>query len=78
MNGMLILCSFYLHNHFCFQKSHDINEQLDKLEEELNKQSQFYTVLLNKLRTMHQQQQNLGDDSVLQVSANCHCRAATE
>ncbi|XP_050690667.1 alpha-1,3-mannosyl-glycoprotein 2-beta-N-acetylglucosaminyltransferase-like isoform X3 [Eriocheir sinensis] len=39
------------------QKPHDINGQLDKLEDELNKQSQFYNVLLNKLRTMQQQQQ---------------------
>ncbi|KAG0719830.1 hypothetical protein GWK47_007060 [Chionoecetes opilio] len=52
-----------------FEKSHGINGQLDKLEDELNKQSQFYNVLLNKLRGMQQQQQqqNVGDEAVLQA-----------
>ncbi|MPC23085.1 Alpha-1,3-mannosyl-glycoprotein 2-beta-N-acetylglucosaminyltransferase [Portunus trituberculatus] len=63
-----VIYAFFLHKPSSTQKSHDITEQLDKLEEELNKQSQFYTVLLNKLRTMYQQQQNLGDDAVLQES----------
>lgn len=63
-----VIYAFFLHKPATSstQKSHDITEQLDKLEEELNKQSQFYTVLLNKLRIMHQQQQNLGDEAMLQ------------
>ncbi|XP_071537365.1 alpha-1,3-mannosyl-glycoprotein 2-beta-N-acetylglucosaminyltransferase-like [Panulirus ornatus] len=48
------------------QKSHsNINQQLDKLEEELNKQSQFYNILLEKLRIVHQQQENyVGGENV--------------
>ncbi|XP_063585102.1 alpha-1,3-mannosyl-glycoprotein 2-beta-N-acetylglucosaminyltransferase-like isoform X2 [Penaeus indicus] len=39
------------------QKSHNINQQLDKLEDELSKQSKFYSSLLEKLRGLQRQQQ---------------------
>ncbi|ROT70981.1 Alpha-1,3-mannosyl-glycoprotein 2-beta-N-acetylglucosaminyltransferase [Penaeus vannamei] len=38
-------------------KSHNINQQLDKLEDELSKQSKFYSSLLEKLRGLQRQQQ---------------------
>ncbi|KAG7174647.1 Alpha-1-3-mannosyl-glycoprotein 2-beta-N-acetylglucosaminyltransferase-like, partial [Homarus americanus] len=50
----------------CFLKiSQSINQQLDKLEEELNGQLQFYNGLLEKLRILgHQQDINGGSDAV--------------
>ncbi|KAK4293579.1 hypothetical protein Pmani_033734 [Petrolisthes manimaculis] len=61
-----ILCVLFIHKPTTpssSQKSQDLSNQLDKLEDELNGQSEFYNGLLDKLRIIQQHEESNNGDA---------------